>query len=266
MLGNYFFIDGSALTSQIRQLRRHDESFNGRKLCPRRMIFHMVSALHVLTGGEFKRATFYFPTGDETSAAEYLDMPDHAKPGEVRDVHFKFCGKKLKRTAGLAEFVETNVPPKWRDHFNKSEKGIDIEICCDALKLASAGRIERLFVLTNDDDFIPLFRTIKEFGANISVIHLSDVVSKNESLLREADTYDVISMEMLSQVFLPKPTLTEETNLAAEKANETEDASIDNSSALKPDAAPSDLESANQAAVLEEEASLTDPEEPKNGP
>jgi uncharacterized LabA/DUF88 family protein len=227
------------------------------------MIAHVIHALPELSGGEFKRATFYFPTGDEIAAAEYLDMPDHSKPGEVRDIHFKFCGTKLKRTAGLAEFVET-VPPKWRDHFNKSEKGIDIEMCCDALKLASAGRIERLFFLTNDDDFIPFFRTLKEFGANISVIHLSDVVSKNASLLREADSYDVISMAVLDTIFLQKVAPPQETVGTPDNAPEVtvEESKVDNSSALKPEAEPSDLESVSQATE-QSETPAVESEEPK---
>jgi hypothetical protein len=162
-----------------------------------------VAALPDLHGGSYKRATFYFPRGDESALEEYLAVPDLKKPGEVRDLYFKFCGQKLKKSAEFSEFVEPTVPQKFRDRFSKSEKGIDIEICCDVFKLASASRLERLFLLTNDDDFIPLCRAIKEFGANISIIHLSDTVTQNVSLLREADSYDVIPRQQLQQMFLP---------------------------------------------------------------
>lgn len=37
-MNNYFYIDGSALTAQIRQLQRADPSFVGRKLCPKHYI------------------------------------------------------------------------------------------------------------------------------------------------------------------------------------------------------------------------------------
>ncbi len=103
-------------------------------------------------------------------------------------------------------FVEKTVPQKFHERFAKSEKGIDIEICCDALKLASASRIDRLFLLSNDGDFIPMCRTLKEFGSNISIIHLSDVVLPNGELLREADSYDVVRADALAQMFLPLPT------------------------------------------------------------
>ncbi|MGY3077113.1 hypothetical protein ACVWZZ_003484 [Bradyrhizobium sp. LM6.10] len=171
---NYFFIDGSALTAQIRHLRRTDSSFLGRRLCPQLLTRHFMISLRELHAGSYKRVTFYFPIGDETAVEDYLVMPDHDKPGEIRDMHFKFCGQKLKKSKEFAEFVETQVPNQFKDRFSKSEKGIDIEICCDAFKLASASRLDRLFLLTNDDDFIPFCRTMKEYGANVSIIHLSE--------------------------------------------------------------------------------------------
>jgi uncharacterized LabA/DUF88 family protein len=228
MTANYFFIDGSALTSQIRQLRREDPSFSGRKLCPNRLVEHFMRALTQLHGNSYKRVIFYFPEGDETVVEDYLVMPDHRKPGEIRDIHFKFCGQKLKKSTEFNEFVETQVPDKFKDRFSKSEKGIDIEMCCDAFKLASASRLERLFILTNDDDFVPFCRTIKEYGANVSIIHLSDTVNGNLSLLREADSYDVVPRSELQRMFLPVPDA---------PAPQQEPLA----SALKPDAAPSDM-------------------------
>jgi hypothetical protein len=155
--------------------------------------------------GTYKRVTFYFPIGDEAAIEDYLVMPDYKNPGEIRDLHFKFCGQKLKKSAEFTKFVEEQVPPKFKDRCSKSEKGIDIEICCDAFKLASTSRLERLFLLTNDDDFIPFCRAIKEYGANISIIHLSDTVTRNVSLLREADSFDVVPGPQLQKMFLPIP-------------------------------------------------------------
>lgn len=106
--------------------------------------------------------------------------------------------------------MEESVPPKFHNRFQKSEKGIDIEICCDALRLASTGRMERLFLLSNDGDFIPLCKTLKEFGTNISILHLSDVTLPNDDLLREADSYDVVSRVALNVMFLPQPAETEQ--------------------------------------------------------
>jgi hypothetical protein len=130
-----------------------------------------------------------------------------SNPGNVRDIHFKFCGQKLKGSAEFTAFVESAVPTKFRDRFRKSEKGVDIEMCCDAFKLASASRLERLFLFTNDDDFLPLCKALKEFGANISIIHLTDVVAPNISLLKETDSYDVVPIAVLQRIFVPQSTL-----------------------------------------------------------
>jgi uncharacterized LabA/DUF88 family protein len=253
MRDNYFFIDGSALTAQIRQLRREDSSFRGRKLCPKLLIGYFMTALYELHENAYKRVTFYFPVGDETSVEEYLVVPDHKTPGEIRDLHFRFCGQKLKKSTEFKEFVETTVPPKFRAHFAKSEKGIDIEICCDAFKLARASRLDRLFLFTNDDDFIPFCRTIKEFGANISIIHLSDTVTRNVSLLREADSYDVVPTLELQRMFLPIA------DVAIPPASIPEPES--NTSALKPDTIPSDMAVDAPAAVVQPEPDAEDPEE-----
>ena len=145
MNANYFFIDGSALTAQIRQLRRAEPVYRARKLCPLEFINHFMMWLRELHGGSYKRATFYFPQGDEAAVEEYLRMPNHRQPGEIRDLQFKFCGHKLKKSAEFDKFVEETVPTKFQSRFSKSEKGIDIEICCDALRLASSSRVENSF-------------------------------------------------------------------------------------------------------------------------
>src|SRR5262249_43366927 len=112
-------------------------------------------------------------------------------------------------------------PPKWRDRVSKSEKGVDIEICCDALKLASASRLERLFILANDDDFLPMCRTLKEFGANVSVIHLTDFISPNISLLSESDSYDVVDRTALQTLFFPPFVPTDATPVEAGQSIDT---------------------------------------------
>jgi hypothetical protein len=108
-------------------------------------------------------------------------------------------------SADFLKFVEESVPPEFQDRFQKSEKGVDTEICCDALRLSSTGRLERLFLLSNDSDMIPLCRTLKDFGSNVSILHLSQATLPNRELLREADTYSIVAAENLSSMFLPIP-------------------------------------------------------------
>lgn len=202
MTENYFFIDGSALLAQVRELQKNDKSFRDRKLDPIKLIEYFQNSLRILGSESYKRATFYFPKG-EMMISEYLIVPNFKKPGLIRDINFKYCGQKLKGSTAFNKFVSEKVPKKWRGRFTKSEKGVDLEICCDALKLASMGKLERLFLFTNDDDFIPLCKAIKEFGSNISLLELSETITSNKSLLEEVDSYDVVLKRNLENMFIP---------------------------------------------------------------
>lgn len=158
---NYYFIDGSALLSQIKTLWKNDPSFNWRRLDPLKFINYLTISFPDLGSTNYKRAEFYFPRGEHNLNAHMI-MPKTTAPGLVRDVHFKDCGEKLDRSTAYEAWLET-VPAQWKDRCVKSEKGVDIEICCDALRLGSSGKMDRLFLLTNDRDFIPLCRNLKRF-------------------------------------------------------------------------------------------------------
>lgn len=203
-----------------------------------------MTSLPDLHDSRYKRFTFYFPVGDNMAVSNHIQVPDFQKPGEVKDMHFKYCGQKLKKSERFDQFVETSVPTEFQNRFSKSEKGIDIEICCDALKLASHSKLERMFILTNDDDFIPLCRAVKEFGANISLIHLSDYTTKNFSLLQEVDTFDVVEAIELNAMFVP---FMDPTSAIIEADQQT------TTFADKPAAEPSDL-------VVDERNSISDDE------
>jgi len=195
-------------------------------------VFHLMQEKHEdLHQSSFKRATFYFPSGDDDAVERHLIVPDYKKPGAIRDINIKYCGQKLKKSADFDEFFAT-IPAKFHNRFQKSEKGIDIEICCDAFKLAAAGKLERLFLLTNDDDFIPFCRMIKEYGANISIFHLTDSITPNVSLLKECDSYDVVENDELSGMFLPVPEAGQDDAIPAQ---------LSDPALLKPRGTPSDL-------------------------
>lgn len=157
-------------------------------------------------------------------------------------MHFKFCGQKLKKSAEFAKFVDENVPPQFQNRFQKSEKGVDTEICCDALRLSTTGRLERLFLLSNDSDMIPLCRTLKEFGSNVSILHLSQATQPNADLLREADSYNVVTADDLPNMFLPLPQVPPEgVPIDGEAAAEAPDGETSEKEPEKPQAGQSNL-------------------------
>lgn len=224
---NYFLIDGSALLAQIRFLRKEGVVSATAKLCPLALIHYFHMKLHDLHGGSFKRAVFYFPTGDEENVGRHMIVPDHKVPGVVRDLSFKYCGHKLKKSAKFDDLVES-IPSEFKSRFNKSEKGIDIEICCDAFKFAALKSLDRIFLLTNDSDFVPLCKTLKDFGANVSLIHLSEYNSLNGDLIHEVDTFDVVEKTSLTTVF-------------KDEESGADFATLQSDVSLKPVSDPSDL-------------------------
>lgn len=196
----YMFFDGSSLITQIRQLQRNDGRFKGHRLRPLDLVNYFDDA--VITDGlgtVYKRAVFYFATGD-SQVEQFLDIPNRNTPAVVRDVEFRFCGRKMAGSVRYEEWLET-VPDEFRERCQRSEKGVDIEVCCDALHLAAAKLLDRLLLLTNDSDFVPLCRMLKQLGANVSLIRLSEARLVNEELVEACDTYDVVEERNLLTAF-----------------------------------------------------------------
>jgi uncharacterized LabA/DUF88 family protein len=196
----YMFFDGSSLITQIRQLQGKDGRFKGHKLRPMDLVSYFDDA--VITDGlgtVYKRAVFYFAKGD-SQVEQFLEIPNRTTPSLVRDVEFRFCGRKMSGSALYEEWLDT-VPDEFRERCQRSEKGVDIEICCDALHLAAAKLLDRLLLLTNDSDFVPLCRMLKQLGTNVSLIRLSEARPVNEELVEACDTYDVMDERHLFAAF-----------------------------------------------------------------
>lgn len=131
-----------------------------------------------LHGGSYKRATFYFPKGDEVATETYLQMPDHRRPGEIRDLHFKYCGHKLKKSVEFEKFVEEKVPPKFHERFAKSEKGIvaansDLLREVDSYDVVDAGALPDIFLPRVENETA----AVKETAIAISDEALSQATS-----------------------------------------------------------------------------------------
>jgi uncharacterized LabA/DUF88 family protein len=194
------FFDWSSLITQIRQLQGKDGRFKGHKLRPMDLVSYFDDA--VITDGlgtVYKQAVFYFAKGD-SRVEQFLEIPNRTTPSLVRDVEFRFCGRKMSGSARYEEWLDT-VPDEFRERCQRSEKGVDIEVCCDALHLAGAKLMDRLLLLTNDSDFVPLCRMLKQLGANVSLIRLSEARPVNEELVEACDTYDVMAERHLFAAF-----------------------------------------------------------------
>jgi len=213
---NYLFFDGSALIAQVRDLWRTKPELKSRKLKPLSLVDFLVSGRGSVSlidfterrpqsdnfrkGLPYKRALFYFAKGD-SQVEKYVEIPAIAEPGLVRDVNFRYCGKKLPRSAEFDAWV-AQVPNEFRERISKTEKGVDIQVCCDALQLAAAGHVDRLFLLTNDSDFVPLCDSLKSYGANISLLRLPGR-PVNLDLAASCDGYYEVPETALGSFFAP---------------------------------------------------------------
>src|SRR5208337_2535384 len=172
-----------------------------RRLRPLSLVDNFVryGLLNMLIGSTYRRAVFYFATGDP-QVERYIEIPDMEKPDFVRDISFKYCGERLRAPAGFDDWY-AKQPAEFQQFCYKREKGVDIEICCDALQLAGLRNLDRLILLTNDSDFIPLCEKLKAFGTNVSLIRLPQPRPVNQDLVRACDSFHVLPDTLLERFF-----------------------------------------------------------------
>jgi len=197
---NYFFVDGSSLLSDVSNIKKR-KAFHSKKLDLLLFIESFLnSRLRLFIGRSYKRFVFYF-VNNETRINKDLIIPQFDIPDVVSDLQIKYCGKKVKGGAYVDRWIATNNPPKSvLERLHKSEKAVDTQICCDALQLAALGQLERLCLYTNDYDFVPLCRTIKTMGANISLFRL-EAKNVNKDLVKECDSFSVLPSRDLITAF-----------------------------------------------------------------
>jgi uncharacterized LabA/DUF88 family protein len=194
---NYIFFDGSSLIAEIRTIQDAYPRFKERRLLSTGVVDRFAESLDYVGAQDmnssyigalsYRRATFYFADGD-SQVERFVKVPDRTTPRLIRDVEFKFCGRKLPKSAEYDDWL-ASVPLKFHDRCQKSEKGVDISICCDALGLAALRSLDRLILLTNDSDYIPLCEKLKALGVNVSLIQLSNARAVNKDLVNACDSY-----------------------------------------------------------------------------
>jgi uncharacterized LabA/DUF88 family protein len=71
------------------------------------------------------------------------------------------------------------------------------------MQLAAAGKLDRLFLCTNDSDFLPLIKVLKTMGSNVNIFHLSSDTKLEDSLAIERDAYHYADANSLENLFEP---------------------------------------------------------------
>jgi len=68
------------------------------------------------------------------------------------------------------------------------------------LQLAAVRKMDRLFLYTNDYDFIPLCRTLKALGINVNLLRLV-ANGVNTELVRHVDGFNALDEQSIEQSF-----------------------------------------------------------------
>ncbi len=197
----YFFVDGSCLLGDIARIKQADKSIGNKKLCLSKFYRHFTGGKYShLTGGSYRRFTVYSVNG-ENRIKQQLIKPDFKEPNKIEDFHIRLCGKKISKTKRIDDWLQKVSPPQYvMERFSKSEKAVDTQICCDALQLAANNRLDRLFLYTNDYDFMPLLEVLKSLGVNVSMFRLTSKLV-NIELVENSDSFCVPEASILKNMF-----------------------------------------------------------------
>jgi uncharacterized LabA/DUF88 family protein len=109
--------------------------------------------------------------------------------GQTGHWQIKECGHNLKGAKTIPEAELSKLSEEYRDIYPRGEKGVDMELACDALTLAANGAAQCFVFMINDRDFVPLLQAIQRFGANTYIAGLDIRQKVQDSLLSLADRY-----------------------------------------------------------------------------
>jgi uncharacterized LabA/DUF88 family protein len=191
MANNYFFVDGGALLADVKKAIA-DLQLPGWARLDLVAFAQYFAGLrfHHFTRGSYRRFVFYFVQNDER-LRKAVRIPDFSCPDAVQDLRIEFCGKRIKHFDEARSWLEEqNAPESVRECLYRSEKAVDTQICCDALHLAATNKLDRLFLYTNEYDFVPLCRALRQLSANVNLFRMQRQ-SVNALLVSECDAFHV---------------------------------------------------------------------------
>ncbi len=200
-MDTYYFVDGSSLIADINALWRSNPTLKKKKLSIVEFARYFTGErFYPLIGEGYKRFVVYFVKNDDRISSFFV-LPNRTDPAEMPDVQIKYCGKRVHGSKAAYKWIEKKKPPKSvLEILKKSEKAVDTQICCDALSLSCHRNLSRLFLYTNDYDYLPLCEALKNNGSNISLFRLAKK-SVNKSLVENCDSFSVVSSKELEPLF-----------------------------------------------------------------
>jgi len=140
------------------------------------------------------RIIYYFKKEDKR-LKDMLIIPKSEHPGEKDHWQIEECAQSIK---SIPDRYLQKLPEKYRDQYQRSEKGLDIKLACDALILVSNDRASNIVFLVNDRDYIPLFKAIQCLGGNVYLTALDSKQKIQKNLAKLSDKYLTLDDELES--------------------------------------------------------------------
>ena len=204
----YFIIDGSYLFYSIRTLQTKRPEYAGKKLNIGQLTEALTRVWSISMGKQVVRAVYYFRQGDlriegNKNTEPELEIPPEDEPGQKDRWQIKKCGQSLRT---IPEEEIQKLSEEYREFYPRAEKGLDIRLTCDILTLVARGAATNIVFMVNDSDYIPLFETIQQLGANTYLTSLYSALKINKDLPPLADRYLTLDQELDTIFGITPPT------------------------------------------------------------
>lgn len=187
----YFIIDGSHLFSSIHELQRTKPEYSG-KLLSIPLLSEALMRQWSLWVGSIIRVVYYFKQNDSRMKT-MLYIPDADTPSSKNHWQIKHCGESI---SAVPDEQLQRLDPQYRDHFARSEKGLDGKLICDVLMLVASARASNIVFLVNDRDYIPLFESVHDLGGNTYLTSLDSNQKVQKKLANLADRFMTLDSEL----------------------------------------------------------------------
>ncbi len=187
----YFIIDGSRLFASIYELQRVKPEYANKKLSISKLTEALMRTWSLWVGATI-RVVYYFKQGD-SRLNSLLDIPATDEPGNKNHWRIRECGESID---AVPDEQLQRLDPKYRDHFTRSEKGLDGKLICDVLMLVASGKASNIVFLVNDRDYIPLFESVQALGGNTYLTALDGSQGIQKQLANLADKYLTLDSDL----------------------------------------------------------------------
>lgn len=187
----YFIIDGSHLFSSIHALQRTKAVYATKKLSIPLLTEALMRKWSLWVGATI-RVVYYFKQNDNRLKT-MLDIPEADEPGKKDHWQIKECGEPID---AVPDEQLQRLDEKYREHFTRSEKGLDGKLICDVLMLVASGKASNIVFLVNDRDYIPLFESVQALGGNTYLTALDSAQKIQKRLAKLADKYLTLDSEL----------------------------------------------------------------------